>query len=1083
MSDDKRVFVIWDQTIPNLASNLDGLRIHPLLEGKLHALGLDPAQGYVLDRIQAALAKATGAIAVLDQHNANVGFEIGLALGSRLPVALVAAAQVGVGWTSKAPFAGHLVPKTAVGPRNLRTLLDQLDQEGREAWNVVDGAVEVGSEALLLWPEDQRGEIFEGAIPELPARRLPVDGWTIKDLPAKLRGVGKVVWVVLQPNPNQRDGEENARLAVIAGFARAVNLQLVILVEKPAENVPGRTLVDIQGLSTGWSTALELKSLLTRELSTAQPATRADPLETYRAALRAKHAELIPFAEGMTETVLQQVVIELGLQACDGREGWRTDTPTLHELLGQLSQGGAGGASAPSCGRLVVRAEPGAGKTTAARHVAFVAASDPQRVPVLVPLVELGAHDPFVWTARAFDDPDLRAALDAAAKVAGRVWLLLDGLDELSEPARHDLLPRLKQMATDPRWRQVVIVVLGRDVAFQHSQAFAGWQMARLRPLTDAQQVELIGRLVPEAERAAALRQHIQRWPTLGQLAQNPLLLTLYAVVGRAALAERAAVPYTRPDLYGKAVNLLLRGAHRAHPAPVVSASASRRLLGALAVELHERGGEAWDKDTVVDAIRAAYTLDPEAEKQITGAYGTNSPERVLADLDTNGGLFGRLDGVGDTWRFQHRSLREFLVAEGLGRAPARLEAFEARWVEAVANASRLREKDRAAADAAGAEAARAGEVMGLRASLDRGPKERLEGLASRNPDALVRLLRTTEGLGPAEVIRLFFSLKLRSLSGGDWDGDDLVPALLAAADGQGAVAQALWGEVRPGRSLTELGLLWDALVRTGARGDPREALQVPVFREQFFDKAEIPPPDPARLRVLRVALGTRLPSTAARAGAMDLTFVELPGGSFRMGSPEGEGDEDERPQHGVTVGPFAIGQTAVTRAAWAVFTRTNVGASRAELPVADVDWYGATLFAAWLGGRLPTEAEWEYACRAGTKGAWSCAPRVLTQHAWFDENSMGNVHKVADSLPNPWGLYDMHGNVWEWCADGLRTYDAVDQTNPVGPSDGVRVVRGGSVRNSAGRCRSACRGRNWPRNHWNDQGLRVLLPSPAREP
>ncbi len=207
------------------------------------------------------------------------------------------------------------------------------------------------------------------------------------------------------------------------------------------------------------------------------------------------------------------------------------------------------------------------------------------------------------------------------------------------------------------------------------------------------------------------------------------------------------------------------------------------------------------------------------------------------------------------------------------------------------------------------------------------------------------------------------------------------------------------------------------------------------------------------------------------------------PGGTFRMGSPEGEGDDDEHPQHRVTVGPFALGQTAVTQAAWAVFTRSTSRGSDEALPALDADWYSATLFAAWLGGRLPTEAEWEYACRAGTDGAWSCAAEALKEHAWFDKNSQGKVHNVASRVPNPWGFFHMHGNVWEWCADGKRIYDAADQTDPVGPMDGYRIVRGGSFSNSADGCRSAYRDRNGPRFRWGRRGLRVLLPFPAPEP
>jgi formylglycine-generating enzyme required for sulfatase activity len=124
---------------------------------------------------------------------------------------------------------------------------------------------------------------------------------------------------------------------------------------------------------------------------------------------------------------------------------------------------------------------------------------------------------------------------------------------------------------------------------------------------------------------------------------------------------------------------------------------------------------------------------------------------------------------------------------------------------------------------------------------------------------------------------------------------------------------------------------------------------------------------------------------------------------------------------------------------------------------VVGVSWEEAAAFAAWAGCRLPTEAEWEYACRAGTTG-----PRYaedLDAIAWHGGNSQGQSHAVGTKAPNDWGLADMLGNVWEWCGDWHSAYDGAPVTNPTGPRTGHgRVHRGGSWVDRASWCRSASR-------------------------
>jgi formylglycine-generating enzyme required for sulfatase activity len=128
---------------------------------------------------------------------------------------------------------------------------------------------------------------------------------------------------------------------------------------------------------------------------------------------------------------------------------------------------------------------------------------------------------------------------------------------------------------------------------------------------------------------------------------------------------------------------------------------------------------------------------------------------------------------------------------------------------------------------------------------------------------------------------------------------------------------------------------------------------------------------------------------------------------------------------------------------------------------------------------RLPTEAEWEYACRAGstTDYCYGDDPRELSEYAWFSENSRKSTHPVGQKKPNKWGLYDMHGNVWEWCQDWYGEYPKEPVTDPKGPKGGSsRVFRGGGWLDSAGYCRSALRNWDGPSLQYDNVGFRVVL-------
>jgi formylglycine-generating enzyme required for sulfatase activity len=199
------------------------------------------------------------------------------------------------------------------------------------------------------------------------------------------------------------------------------------------------------------------------------------------------------------------------------------------------------------------------------------------------------------------------------------------------------------------------------------------------------------------------------------------------------------------------------------------------------------------------------------------------------------------------------------------------------------------------------------------------------------------------------------------------------------------------------------------------------------------------------------------------------MEFVRIPAGEFRMGS--NDGDTDERPVHTVRISrPFDLGKYEVTQAQWEAVMRINPSHFTGDpnRPVENVSWEDVQAFIRKLNAkegdtpyRLPTEAEWEYAARAGTTTAFSFGNDAiqLGDYAWYYENSESRTHPVGQKKPNAWGLYDIHGNVWEWVQDWYGTYPAETITDPQGPSSGSgRVFRGGCWSHDAGYCRSAIR-------------------------
>jgi len=217
--------------------------------------------------------------------------------------------------------------------------------------------------------------------------------------------------------------------------------------------------------------------------------------------------------------------------------------------------------------------------------------------------------------------------------------------------------------------------------------------------------------------------------------------------------------------------------------------------------------------------------------------------------------------------------------------------------------------------------------------------------------------------------------------------------------------------------------------------------------------------------------------------GGVKMEFVLIPDGSFMMGS-----DKDAKPVHRVTIAKsFYLGKFEVTQEQWEKVMGNNPSRSKgAKNPVESVTWDDCQKFMEAVKRkvlsqtfRLPTEAEWEYACRArfNTDYCYGDAPDKLRDYAWFKDNSEGTTHPVGQKKSNAWGLFDMHGNVREWCQDWQGEYTAKSATDPTGPASGVtRVLRGGSWDADATLCRSALRRGLVPSDRRSLLGMRAVM-------
>jgi formylglycine-generating enzyme required for sulfatase activity len=698
---------------------------------------------------------------------------------------------------------------------------------------------------------------------------------------------------------------------------------------------------------------------------------------------------------------------------------------------------------------VILLGEPGSGKTTGARQLTWRLASR-QSLPVDLGLP--AGITPVLLRFRNLTEAilsqkrkGLRTFLDKETQCATAP----EGLDEVVDPdARKKVSDWVRQAMRDrPGDRFLVTcrfqgyyregVPLGPKFVEFHVQPLDDGQVERfVRGWFSAAYAKLLGpgpraRAQAEAKAGdllAVLSRPAYQAGHIRELSTNPLLLTILCIV----FHEGGKLPNGRAELYAHCVRVLLeywrQDIYQADLGTKIKpydAEAAQSVLARLAWWMHQ------------EQDRTAAPLDELAEEAAKGlaevatssGLGTDGHRFIERMRDEAGILAMAGDGAGRCG-FLHLSFQEYLAAEHAAR-----EGF----------AKQLASK---AAESWWREVA----LLSLRQSRPYCKaffREMLKaGIAENHPDLAEQCLQETRYLVPDPFLNVLRRSKR----------PERVAAVLRLVRDR---AEDLPGLEKIGRQL--------------AGSEDRQTRE--FAREILIRRGIEPEAAPAELGV----------TVDERTG---IAFVLIPPGEFQMGS--NHGDSDEQPVHRVRISRgFLLAKYPITNRQYARFLEAAGSTARKpqawdnrrfnqlEQPVVGVSWDDAQAYCRWAGVRLPTEAEWEYACRAGTTTEYSFGDEAdrLGEYAWFSENSSGQTQPVGTKKPNPWGLHDMHGNVWEWCQDWFSSdyYAMNPEVDPKGPKQAPgRVFRGGCWGLLAWYCRAAYRYGGTPGFRGNDLGFRV---------
>ena len=732
---------------------------------------------------------------------------------------------------------------------------------------------------------------------------------------------------------------------------------------------------------------------------------------------------------------------------------------------------------------VILLGEPGSGKTTGARQIAWQLASGQTKpeelglptgiTPVFLRFRRLtnemlGRNDGLCIFLIAETHSDHVAkevqspGMMLWAGTTGLLWIL-DGLDEVVDPEARKVAAEWIRDAIKDRVNDWFLVTSRFQGYFRDGVSLGpAFVEFHVRPLDNDHVKRFIicwfkaayGKLKgpgPEADENAAadsgdllaiLEKSEYQIGRMRELATNPLLLTILCIV----FQKDKKLPTGRAELYAHCIRVLLDHWRR-DLYPTYDADAAQAVLARIAWWMHQEQNRT--SATLAElAIEAERGL---ADVSASAGLGRNG----AAFIDRMRNEFGILAMTGDgegRCGFLHLTFQEYLAADYAARENRAKEvakrASESWWHE-VALLSLRRSKEY---------------CKGFFTEMV------ATGLVESNPDLADRCLNESlyfvaepflapiSNRKPAnlfEVVRQFWQ---RPLS------PRLIAGILRLLRGRA-------NELLP-KDRSELEQICRRLMamapNTETDGYAREVLST--------------------LGVLFTDGGSQI-RVDERTG---ITFIEIPAGTFEMG---------DNVKHTFRLtSPFWVAKYPVTNAQYELFLKSTSSAggkrimkvtppkywddrrfNQPEQPVVGVSWDDAQAYCQWARCRLPTEAEWEYACRAGSEHAYCFGDdeSLLGDYAWFDANSNDQTQPVGTKKPNAWGLHDMHGNVWEWCQDLYGKYPTGPVVDPEGPPQGSsRVFRGGGWGDSAAYCRAAIRAWSDPALRSDGLGFRLCLSS-----
>jgi len=726
--------------------------------------------------------------------------------------------------------------------------------------------------------------------------------------------------------------------------------------------------------------------------------------------------------------------------------------------------------------RFVVLGAPGMGKTTMFRFIAYTVSrlglglaraeefsleKKSNVVPLYLPLTELSDYSGDLlgclknYLHKRFPGckaitPELEALLKN-----GQCLVLLDSLDEVAVAEVRRVKESIKGFLNNSDWQENIVLLSCREGSWKKDEV--GLNFPAVLQIVDLDEAAIGEYLhhwfsAENSEAALALKGKICRTPRLQALASNPFLLSLIAW-----LSQSDKLPERRVELYVKCTDALLNEKHKEehdrHPTAFGPDHADLKagVLTDVAFAMMNRNLREMQRNALRDIIRESLGSTNAMDER---------PGQLIDEIHRGSAILRETNAV-HIYEFQHNTFREYFAAKKLESVLAPL-------------LSQWQKTD---------------------------PKPKLADFIKQHARKINPLQWTTDPLW-TEVNRLTVGLL-----------DDPTPVLELLFESDPTLAARCYLDADPEKvSHDAIKRLWTERIDRAERikivrgikeslKDDREVLDfiAGIFLTGETDSEVLYHCDEVLRRLdtdeaSRISgtmfdhwLAERQFKTHAAAFQQDKFWqvAEIKGGEFEMGGDEFDW---EKPIHSVKIPPFRLGRYAVTVGQYQRFDPDQKRHMKeygeffkdANQPVIMVSWYDAYIFCKWAGGRLPTEAEWEYACRAGTTTPFNTGDNLTTAQANYNGNYpyknfpkgqyLKKTTPVGSYPPNAWGLYDMHGNVWEWCQDwyGENYYDECKKKgtveNPLGAETGSdRVLRGGSWLSDAQYCRSANRGLNSP--------------------